>query len=374
MELERIIKYFNNELTEEEMHDLFDWIEENPKHREEFKKLKIAWALAVEEHAVNKPDATNIIQLAKKNRRESIKRLVWGIAISTAACMLLFFGIKSIFSGNNQNNQLVLPDQSVVVTTPDGAENKIRDKDTLFQNGQMVAIYNPDSIRYMDNISEAIKFKIEVPYGKTFKVTLPDGSTVHLNAGSRLKYKQNEKQSLRLAELEGEGFFHVAKYKKMPFTVRTHALNVQVLGTKFNVKSSLKNSNPEVILTEGSVEIHTRIKSYRQVIMEPGEKVTFHMRNGKLSKKSVSDYNELSWRYGEIRMNRMNSTELFSKLENYYGVEIVNRYDTLRKTAFSGSLDLKNHTITELLDLLNLDTRFEYFIRNGKIIITNPNN
>ena len=91
--------------------------------------------------------------------------------------------------------------------------------------------------------------------GSRAQFSLSDGTTVTLNAGSRLKYDNRFGINDRVVQLEGEGYFKVAKDSKRPFTVKTSHLNVRALGTAFNVKAYSDDKTIETTLVEGSVKI-----------------------------------------------------------------------------------------------------------------------
>ena len=107
--------------------------------------------------------------------------------------------------------------------------------------------------------------------------TLPDGTTVSLNAGSRLKYDERFGINDRIVELEGEGYFKVAKDSKRLFTVKTSYLNVNALGTAFNIKAYSDDNTIETTLVEGSVRIEEIADNGRKEVMvlKPNQKLTF---------------------------------------------------------------------------------------------------
>jgi len=77
---------------------------------------------------------------------------------------------------------------------------------------------------------------ISCAYGDKSSIVLPDSSRVYLNSGSKLTFSSNFKNG-RKVSLEGEAFFSVAKDKNHPFRVKTTDIDIEVLGTKFNLKA-----------------------------------------------------------------------------------------------------------------------------------------
>ncbi len=116
-----------------------------------------------------------------------------------------------------------------------------------------------------------------VPLGSRAQFSLSDGTTVTLNAGSRLKYDNRFGMKDRVVQLEGEGFFKVAKDRERPFTVKTSHLNVMALGTTFNVKAYSDDKTIETTLVEGSVKIEeiTDKGKAETMVLKPNQKLTF---------------------------------------------------------------------------------------------------
>ncbi|MDX1585822.1 MAG: FecR domain-containing protein [Balneolaceae bacterium] len=113
---------------------------------------------------------------------------------------------------------------------------------------------------------------IEVPYGETASVELPDGSVVELNSGSELQYSRLFSLRHREVSLNGEAFFDVQK-GALPFKVQANSSVVQVTGTQFNVRSWQLDpgSETEVTVTEGSVRFFPESNEEQSVSISPGE-------------------------------------------------------------------------------------------------------
>ena len=102
-------------------------------------------------------------------------------------------------------------------------------------------------------------FEAYAPYGKTLRVVLPDGSEVVINSGSKLIYPDRFGPDRRQVFLAGEGYATIAKDPGRPFVMSAGEVDVRVLGTKFNLKSYAEDSEVEVTLVEGSVEMETKL-------------------------------------------------------------------------------------------------------------------
>jgi ferric-dicitrate binding protein FerR (iron transport regulator) len=177
-------------------------------------------------------------------------------------------------------------------------------------------------------------------YGMTKNILLEDGSEVTLNANSVLKVPKNLLASeSREVWLEGEGFFSIAKRPNhVRFLVHTDNLNVEVLGTKFNVSN--RRGNTEVVLSEGSVRLTSDLQKEEQSVlyMKPGDMVTLSQRDTTFKRKVVAPAKYNAWQSNKLVFEDTPLNEVAQKLEDYYGVEIVIEDKTIANRLLTGTL------------------------------------
>ncbi|WP_288206638.1 FecR domain-containing protein [uncultured Parabacteroides sp.] len=171
------------------------------------------------------------------------------------------------------------------------------------------------------NRQELIAFQQElvVPAGQRAELTLPDGTKVWLNAGSKLSYPSFFGKE-RKVFLSGEGFFNVSKNEKVPFIVSTRTIDVKALGTQFNVFSYPESNYTGVYLQEGSVKAYFPSSEAEGVILSPEQ---YLVQKGKQLVLSTMDPDELLWREGIYTFKRQKLGRIIEKLELYYDVKIV---------------------------------------------------
>lgn len=143
------------------------------------------------------------------------------------------------------------------------------------------------------------KLAYSTKYGETQKITLPDGSIVILNAKSTLAFHEDwSDQTAREVWLEGEAFFNVVKKPgsgAAKFYVHTHALNVEVLGTEFNIRE--RRGGTAVVLNSGRIKISSDLlEASDSLIMKPGEMVQVLANKNSLLKRQVNPELYSSWR------------------------------------------------------------------------------
>lgn len=167
-------------------------------------------------------------------------------------------------------------------------------------------------------------------------VALDDGSVVILNTNSSLRVPRNfPSSSNREVWVEGEAFFHVSRKEDLQkFIVHTGDLEVQVLGTKFNVNA--RGPETEVTLDEGKVKLVSRAE--KVLVMKPGEQVSVSI-NGLDFKKKVVDVQEYTeWKSTRLSFESTPLSAVVSIIENYYGVTVTMGDSLLMTRQFTGTL------------------------------------
>lgn len=157
----------------------------------------------------------------------------------------------------------------------------------------------------------------QTPFGEQLNLVLDDGTSVDLNANSKLTYR---KQNVRKVWLDGEAFFKVEK-KPMTgekFRVVTNDLTVEVLGTAFNVVE--KEYRTEVLLEEGRVKLNLKRDFEKELLMKPGELIAFSTRTvEKVEKRQVQSEPLTSWREGVLLFEDTPVFEVMQRVEEIYG-------------------------------------------------------
>jgi len=164
----------------------------------------------------------------------------------------------------------------------------------------------------------AMQQEVLVPAGQRAELTLPDGSRVWLNAGSKLSFP-SVFTTERKVSLSGEGFFVVAPNKQVPFIVSTSTIDVKALGTEFNVSGYPSAGYTEVYLHKGSVKTYFHDSESSGMIMSPGQCLV--QNGGKFELKEM-DTDALLWRDGLYAFKKQKLGDIIKKLELYYDVKI----------------------------------------------------
>ena len=220
---------------------------------------------------------------------------------------------------------------------------------------------------------ELVYNKLYVPYGERMKIVLTDGSIVHLNAGTTIRFPEvfSSGKDRQVYLDEGEAFFEVAKDKKHPFIVHSEGMSTTAYGTKFNVSSYSDSSLKQVVLIEGSVGVKQIISNgfSDEVMLVPNEKIVFS-KTDKLVRSPVEAINYIMWTEGKLFFKNEKISVIFQKLERHYGVSIQNNYTAIEDNKYNGIFDAKT-SIESVLRAFSAHRPFIYKIDNKNIII-NP--
>ena len=172
----------------------------------------------------------------------------------------------------------------------------------------------------------------EAPLGGQYSVALADGSTVILNAGSTLRHARWFGQRSRKVSLEGEAYFDVAK-GTTPFTVTTFNGEVQVLGTRFNVRAWPGDAQPEteVVLEEGRVQLEALAPVSTPIVLEPGQLSRIVGSDPQPSTPILVDpESRMAWRSGGIVFNDRPVGDVLDEVERRFGVSVQVRQASIR--------------------------------------------
>jgi ferric-dicitrate binding protein FerR (iron transport regulator) len=209
-------------------------------------------------------------------------------------------------------------------------------------------------------------YEMVVPAGSKSQLLLPDSSKVWLNGGSVLSYESFGKDGLRMVHLSGEAFFEVRKDTDVPFVVATKDYDVQVVGTRFNVRSYIEDGLTETSLEEGKVII--KLADGRSFDLMPGQQARANESKG-IDIRSVDVADQVCWKENVLRFNNTSLNHMLPMLERWYGVKIkVDDLERVGNTRYT--LTIKTETIREVLQLMKFITPIHYSVNGEEVEIS----
>ncbi|MGX5689187.1 FecR family protein [Arcticibacter tournemirensis] len=199
------------------------------------------------------------------------------------------------------------------------ADNKL-----VYTDGSMVSDDNGPG-KQTTTIKAARMATLATPVGGQYQITLSDGTKVWLNAESKLHYPVEFSQEQRTVELEGEGYFEVAKDSRRPFTVTSEGQEIEVLGTHFNVNAYRDGSAVKTTLIEGRVRVSSTSDREKEeaVILSPGQQASSVPGNSQVRVNSVNIEEITDWKEGLFLFNNESLKSIMSRLAHWYNIEVV---------------------------------------------------
>lgn len=223
---------------------------------------------------------------------------------------------------------------------------------------------------------------ITTPRGGKFYVTLPDGSRVWLNAASSLHYPTAFNGAAREVTLTGEAYFEVEKNAAMPFRVNLNGMQVEVLGTHFNINGYGDETTIKTTLLEGKVKVVNRGSStgnaattdlQQSVILMPGQQAsipTFSQSNrySPILVQAVDVEAVMAWKNGLIQFDGNDIYAVMRMIARWYDVEVEFR-GNIPNAHFRGGIS-SNVPVSEVLNMMEQTGEIHFEISGRKIIVT----
>ena len=315
-------------------------------------------------------------RMEKKERKPSISRVWWyaAAAVIVLAAGLSFY-MSNFYSAVEEKRVLIQPGtQQAQLTLPDGSIIDVDKKEVNVVVDGVQVKYKKGVLSYQPTVTtqheeESTEEKpvksneLVIPRGGENTVILADGTTVHLNAGSKLTYPVRFAGMRRVVALEGEAYFDVVKDETRPFIVQTHLGEVTVLGTAFNI-NAYTDASVYTTLVHGKVQFSS--SSIGTIILSPGEQAVVSA-NG--SEKRMVDLDEyVGWVDGRYVFNNRPLGEIMQTFERWYDIQVYYETPHLRDITYSGSLK-RYGTINSFLDALELTGDLTYKISGRNILI-----
>lgn len=380
-------KYLSGSITEEECVLLSRMLDEK-QHRE---NLAAIMDKELEERAFESEEDTGLLIQIQENIQKRIKEnrttskvvgLNWR-RLAAAAVFILLAGAGAYLLWNSNSDrkrevakhtqpkpvQDIAPGSNkAVLQLADGTEILLDSAQdgTLARQGVV-------EIRKLDNGQlayqaqqgkpEALLYNtITTPKGGQYQLVLADGTKVWLNAASSLRFPAAFAGKERVVELKGEGYFEVAKNATKPFHVRVHDMDVQVLGTHFNVNAYTDETVMRTTLLEGRIKVS---KGDQSRLIKPGQQAA--NQNGSIDiKEDVNLEEVMAWKNGMFQFKSADLETILRQAARWYDIEVEYRGKIADR--FSGQIS-RNVNISQLLKILELTGRVRFEIEGRKIIV-----
>ena len=314
-------------------------------------------------------EINNIKQRIYKKKGRSRRLFYLSVAAAAVIALLVYLRFHGADYLTEKQDITVFAD----INRPDTKTGEIRlvlsdDQTVLIDRKETVISYDTAGIVADKEIiaqNETAGFnQLIVPYGKRSILTLADGTKVWVNSDSRLIYPASFDKKREIF-VDGEIYIEVAEETNRPFVVRTKDIDVQVLGTRFNVTAYDADSERKIVLVSGSVQITSK-KDNEVVRLLPEQ--MYLSENGQSQVVNVDIQRYISWIEGIYYCENENLGGILQRLSRYYGVEIACD-PTIAEVVFSGKLDLKDN-LSDICEGISFTLPVSYTQQDGKYIIS----
>ncbi|WP_161973427.1 FecR family protein [Arcticibacter tournemirensis] len=217
---------------------------------------------------------------------------------------------------------------------------------------------------------------ITVPRGGSYRLTLPDGTEVWLNASSSLKFPVSFDKNERLVELKGEAYFEVAykqkaesgkrKAERLPFVVKSDRQVVEVLGTHFNINAYGDEAAIKTTLLEGRVRVTAGNKQSPKdsKLLRPGEQSELRVAQGVIIVNEVDTEEAVAWKNGMFQFNNSDLKSIMSELERWYDIEVDTK--DMPEKRFNGIIP-RNVKLSQVLGMMEKTSGLKFKIEGRRV-------
>lgn len=393
-----IFKYFKGELSKEEKVELDIWRNKNIRNKTLFEELLDEEKLKIRLQKFNRREKDVLWNNVLKEINSTddldaipVKQLVPWYRIVTVASVLIFISIISyLYSTKHSNTQVVeyriqndvAPGgNKAILTLADGRKISLTDASNgalAEQSGIRITKTSDGQLIYEVGLSQAktgrflpaagMTFNtIETPRGGQYRVILPDGTNVWLNAESSLKYPASfALLKERRVELNGEAYFEVAKDKNLPFIVKTDKQEVEVLGTHFNVNNYADEPTVKTTLLEGLVKVSQLTTNNSQFLKHGQQSI---LTNNSMSVSEVNIEQVIAWKNGYFHFDDEKLGSIMRKIARWYNVKVTWQDETLKNELF-GAVTTRFANVSSLLKMMEQTGDVEFNIEDREIIVS----
>lgn len=367
------VRWVNTNGDHSDVWDLF--LSNHVPNQEEFNSaLKIIRAGKDKEQSLSKQEISSIWTVLNSEHEETSKPTTKYrfLKLTASVLVIISLGITAIYLSQSIKykqqfetlNSIEKNEQPLLVMS-NGVSVELQDKaDIIYNNAKKEITINSEQVIKEElsdkKINQTALNKLIVPTGMSTRIQLADGSVVWLNSGSKFLYPSCFNGKTREVYLLGEGLFDVAKNEESPFIVKTEKLDIEVLGTRFNVATYHTQGITETVLVEGSVKLSEKSLnpfSENSLILSPNQKADFKVDNGEFSVNAVDVEMYTCWSQGILKFESELLETVIKKVSRYYGVNFSIDSNLLNKHSITGKLDLKKSLDNVLKVIVELACR-----------------
>ncbi len=376
-------------IIEEKEKDLLDsWLLESEENKKTYSQILAKLRMPSDKKYFNDKvlnndwqKVFNTINLNKKRKRLQIFYMVGRVAAVFCICAGLSYLLISTINNFDSNSvkQYAQNDEhkespKAILVLEDGKQIDLTQYNVkdISQSGVVISMNEQELVYNVnDSITPTLKEiynTIIIPKAGEYSFMLADGTKVWVNSDTKLRYPVKFLGDKRVVYLEGEAYFEVRKNEDKPFIVKTFAgVDVEVLGTRFNVEAYKDSEKIKTTLVAGKVDVSKGEKSH---ILTPNQQLVFNMQSNTMVKKEVDAYMFVAWKDGKFLFENEKLETIMMKLSRWYNVEVFYMNQDVKDFHFTGDME-RYEDISTILKLIEESTDIKFRIKEKTIIISN---
>lgn len=354
---------------------LMKWVDESPEHQAYFAKIS------------NRSNYSELYAAYKKrgyserrSRFVSVWRNSWARAAVIAIPILIASAVITFYMTRQQPvADAIIPGTSrAILSLSNGKTYELSDSPELGwlridedlmiteENGVIAYDYKNETSPELSDYSNTIN----TPRGGEFRVVLPDGTKVHLNALSELTYPLAFGNDNRIVKLSGEAYFEVAHDSNRPFMVETNGITIKQFGTRFNV-NSYSMQNTIVTLEQGSIGVSSGGVEFAMV--KPGECAVWNKGANSVVINKVDDPLAVcGWHYNRFVFNEASLGEMMETLSLWYDMDVRFQQSELANLQFTGNLS-RYEDINRIFKAVEKVSKVNISVEGRRVMISSRN-
>lgn len=332
-----IVRYLQNNITEDEMRLLMSWINEDKTNRDLFFQIKKV-------HDLKNTDTYPTNDYIKKSWEQIAHK------------------IKNASEGKRKNS-----------SESDHPKKKIFISVFKYAAVALLCIGLTLGVQiWIESNKPAVYTAFDTESGPRMShIVLPDGTKVVLNASSKFNYSTKYGSSLREVYLDGEALFDVVKNRKVPFVVKTSKQRIEVLGTTFNVLDYASDGYAITTLVSGSVKmqaINNEGNYEESHYLKPNQQAFVYKTTNKIILSTVKIDLDKTWVNKIYHFNNEPLSLILKRLEKIYGVKIAIKNEKVKDVRYTGTFEL-DLPIDQVINIINYDKQFSCIVKDDIITI-----
>ena len=375
-----IVKDILGSASGEERRLLDEWRNQSEEHRRLYEKLVsgsfLEKAVSDNNKALRRREWKRLEARIVRRRGRSV-RLIRFRVVAAVCILALGIGAVGLWSNSRQDRSGSPLAGSIQIGSPKaivelaGGQQFLFNKDTTLrleaQGIQLVS--SRDTLDIIQPVIAGERGEeynvVRIPHGGEYITRLPDGSVVHLNAGSELKVPVHFGTESREVWLRGEGFFEVVHRENLIFTVHTDKADISVLGTEFDVRAYTDEKEVMTTLVQGAVGVSSG-RTYDR--LKPGEQARIAGK-GDVRVAEVDIYPFIAWKNGRMVFENERLEKIMAELQRWYDFELFYADPDVKEMHFTIDI-LKYEEISKVLNLMERVNKVK-FTQKGRTVVVN---